>query len=111
MFFFRHTVVIQYWKIYHVFMVQNRYPNYFIDNIIRSSFIDNVFIAIFQANNLLVLKKVIPEDEDNDAANIFEIDGYVSSCDHSYGRSSKDRQFYFINSRPCEPPKVLKQFF
>lgn len=52
------------------------------------------------------MKKVIPEDEDNNVANIFELDGYVSSCDHNSGRSSKDRQFYFINSRPCEPLKV-----
>jgi len=59
---------------------------------------------------LLALKKIIPEGEDNDAVNIFEIDGYVSSCDHSSGRSSKDRQFYFINSRPCEPSKVISNY-
>lgn len=61
-----------------------------------------------QANSLLVLKKIIPVDEEDDASKLFELDGYVSSCDHSGGRSSKDRQFYFINSRPCEPLKVIK---
>ncbi|XP_015370811.1 PREDICTED: mismatch repair endonuclease PMS2 isoform X1 [Diuraphis noxia] len=61
-----------------------------------------------QANSLLVLKKVIPVDEEDDKSDIFELDGYISSCDHSGGRSSKDRQFYFINSRPCEPLKVIK---
>lgn len=61
-----------------------------------------------QANSLLVLKKVIPVDEENDIPNIFELDGYISSCVHNGGRSSKDRQFYFINSRPCEPLKVIK---
>ncbi|CAI6351323.1 unnamed protein product [Macrosiphum euphorbiae] len=61
-----------------------------------------------QANSLLVLKKVIPVDEENDIPNIFELDGYISSCEHNGGRSSKDRQFYFINSRPCEPLKVIK---
>ncbi|XP_026814676.1 mismatch repair endonuclease PMS2 [Rhopalosiphum maidis] len=61
-----------------------------------------------QANSLLVFKKVIPADEEDDISNIFELDGYISSCDHSGGRSSKDRQFYFINSRPCEPLKVIK---
>jgi len=65
----------------------------------------------FQANSLLVLKKVIPVDEENDKSDIFELDGYVSSCDHSGGRSSKDRQFYFINSRPCEPLKVFTVLF
>lgn len=52
------------------------------------------------------MKKIVPEDENTDLANMFELDGYVSSCNHSSGRSSKDRQFYFINSRPCEPLKV-----
>lgn len=61
-----------------------------------------------QANSLLVIKKVIPVDEVDDTSNIFELDGYISSCDHSGGRSSKDRQFYFINSRPCEPLKIIK---
>lgn len=50
---------------------------------------------------------MIPDDEKDDVASTFELDGYISSCDHKSGRSSKDRQFYFINSRPCEPSKVL----
>lgn len=69
------------------------------------------WLKYFQANSLLVIKKVIPVDEVDDTSNIFELDGYISSCDHSGGRSSKDRQFYFINSRPCEPLKVLNFFY
>ncbi|XP_050425416.1 mismatch repair endonuclease PMS2 [Adelges cooleyi] len=61
-----------------------------------------------QASNLLEFKKVNPEEIGEQEENIFEIDGYVSSCDHNSGRSSKDRQFYFINSRPCEPSKIIK---
>lgn len=38
----------------------------------------------------------------------FNIDGWISSCNHGSGRSSKDRQFIYINSRPCEPKKILK---
>lgn len=38
----------------------------------------------------------------------FTIDGWISSCHHGSGRSSKDRQFIYINSRPCEPKKVSK---
>lgn len=38
----------------------------------------------------------------------FTIDGWISSCHHGSGRSSKDRQFIYINSRPCEPKKILK---
>lgn len=37
-----------------------------------------------------------------------EFNGLISSCAHGSGRSSSDRQFYFVNSRPCEPPKVSK---
>lgn len=34
--------------------------------------------------------------------------GFISSCAHGSGRSSTDRQFYYVNSRPCEPPKIIK---
>ncbi|RVE54098.1 hypothetical protein evm_001221 [Chilo suppressalis] len=37
-----------------------------------------------------------------------ELVGFISSCAHGSGRSSTDRQFYFINSRPCEPTKIMK---
>ncbi|CAH0584148.1 unnamed protein product [Chrysodeixis includens] len=37
-----------------------------------------------------------------------EFTGYISSCAHGSGRSSSDRQYYFINSRPCEPTKIMK---
>lgn len=37
-----------------------------------------------------------------------EFTGFISSCAHGSGRSSCDRQFYYINSRPCEPMKIMK---
>jgi DNA mismatch repair ATPase MutL len=36
------------------------------------------------------------------------VNGYVSSCDHGKGRGSSDRQFYFVNGRPCDATKVAK---
>ncbi|XP_042235701.1 mismatch repair endonuclease PMS2-like isoform X2 [Homarus americanus] len=39
---------------------------------------------------------------------LFTLEGYVSSCSHGQGRSAADRQFYFINSRPCDPARVMK---
>ncbi|KAL1423401.1 hypothetical protein MTO96_021156 [Rhipicephalus appendiculatus] len=36
------------------------------------------------------------------------VEGYISSCAHGSGRSSADRQFVFVNSRPCEMPKLTK---
>ncbi|XP_053327450.1 mismatch repair endonuclease PMS2 [Spea bombifrons] len=38
----------------------------------------------------------------------YNISGFISSCDHGVGRSSTDRQFFFINQRPCDPAKVSK---
>jgi len=34
------------------------------------------------------------------------LSGYVSSCVHGEGRSAADRQFFFVNKRPCDNPKV-----
>uniref|UniRef100_H3D5R7 Mismatch repair endonuclease PMS2 n=1 Tax=Tetraodon nigroviridis TaxID=99883 RepID=H3D5R7_TETNG len=39
---------------------------------------------------------------------LFCITGFVSRGDHGAGRSASDRQFYFINNRPCDPVKVMK---
>lgn len=37
---------------------------------------------------------------------IGSITGFVSRGDHGAGRSATDRQFFFINNRPCDPVKV-----
>uniref|UniRef100_A0A672PCL4 Mismatch repair endonuclease PMS2 n=1 Tax=Sinocyclocheilus grahami TaxID=75366 RepID=A0A672PCL4_SINGR len=39
---------------------------------------------------------------------LFVIDGFVSQADHGVGRSATDRQFFFINKRPCDPVKASK---
>ncbi|GAA6101074.1 mismatch repair endonuclease PMS2 isoform X2 [Tachysurus ichikawai] len=39
---------------------------------------------------------------------LFTISGYVSQADHGVGRSATDRQFFYINKRPCDPSKVSK---
>ena len=40
----------------------------------------------------------------------FRLEGCISSCAHGQGRSATDRQFFYVNSRPCEPAKV-RTFF
>ncbi|XP_048641229.1 mismatch repair endonuclease PMS2 [Marmota marmota marmota] len=40
--------------------------------------------------------------------NLFYISGFISGCAHGVGRSSTDRQFFFINRRPCDPAKVSR---
>lgn len=38
----------------------------------------------------------------------FRLEGFVSNIEHSSGRSSKDRQFFYVNSRPVEIRPVIK---
>ena len=38
----------------------------------------------------------------------FQFEGFVSSCCHGMGRSCADRQYFFINGRPCDPARVSK---
>ena len=40
--------------------------------------------------------------------NPFKITGYISKPDHGMGRSSADRQFLYLNKRPCELSKVSR---
>ena len=48
------------------------------------------------------LKKLTSEE------NIFQFEGFISNCVHGNGRRTSDRQFYYVNSRPCEPTKIAK---
>lgn len=42
------------------------------------------------------------------ALTLNSISGFISHCAHGVGRSSTDRQFFFINRRPCDPAKVFQ---
>ena len=42
---------------------------------------------------------------------VVEVIGYVSKSAHGEGRSSADRQFFYVNSRPCVQPKVSSKLF
>lgn len=35
------------------------------------------------------------------------VEGYISKPEFKVGRSSGDRQYFFINGRPCILPKVI----
>ncbi|VDM83273.1 unnamed protein product [Strongylus vulgaris] len=37
-----------------------------------------------------------------------EFTGFVSSCEHGYGRSSPDRQFIYVNQRPVDYSKICR---
>uniref|UniRef100_A0A8C5AQU2 PMS1 homolog 2, mismatch repair system component n=1 Tax=Gadus morhua TaxID=8049 RepID=A0A8C5AQU2_GADMO len=70
-----------------------------------------------QLQSLLPFQQLRPTDvvkEDYGLTNaelpeeLFTITGFVSRGDHGVGRSATDRQFFFINKRPCDPSKVTK---
>lgn len=48
------------------------------------------------------------EEIENLGLNRFVFDGFISNCSHGYGRSTRDRQFFFINGRPCDPKPIIK---
>ena len=82
-----------------------------------SSILNNINIVFGKKASKGLLKlELIPPDEAtlqeynlrNDLAIDFEWDCYVSSCDHTVGRSTPDRQFFYVNGRPCDPAKVNK---
>ncbi|XP_004534945.1 mismatch repair endonuclease PMS2 isoform X1 [Ceratitis capitata] len=52
--------------------------------------------------------QISAEDVEQLKAAQFQLDGYVSSCSHGSGRSSKDRQYFYVNSRPCDPKNISK---
>uniref|UniRef100_A0A336KPN0 CSON013712 protein n=1 Tax=Culicoides sonorensis TaxID=179676 RepID=A0A336KPN0_CULSO len=61
-----------------------------------------------QVEQLIEIKTPVLEGEENLRLEKYKIEGYVSNCHHGSGRSSKDRQFFYINSRPCESKTLLK---
>lgn len=92
---------------------------------------DNI-ISVFgvkQANDLLEIQQPMRENEsltqevlqgldssidikddelDSLGLSRYRFDGFISSCAHGAGRSVRDRQYFFINSRPCEPKQLIK---
>ncbi|XP_068439286.1 mismatch repair endonuclease PMS2 [Clinocottus analis] len=69
------------------------------------------------------LQSLLPFQQESPAENVIEeyglkdadlpqqlfcMTGFVSRGDHGVGRSATDRQFFFINNRPCDPLKVTK---
>eukprot|EP00731_Ephydatia_muelleri_P020224 Em0012g1049a len=70
-----------------------------------------------QLSQLVEIEQCVVEDIDceedkhqltEELLQLFRLSGYVSRCNHGYGRSSTDRQFFFFNNRPCDHPKLAK---
>ena len=76
-------------------------------------------VNIFGTKQLSTLRPVVQEnlnDEDMAKVNIrfhgalpsVRLEGFISSPVHGQGRGAPDRQFYFVNNRPCDPTKLIK---
>jgi DNA mismatch repair ATPase MutL len=39
---------------------------------------------------------------------LFQIEGFVSNCSHGLGRSTPDRQYIYVNKRPCDHSRLTK---
>ncbi|KAK9891926.1 hypothetical protein WA026_017410 [Henosepilachna vigintioctopunctata] len=76
-------------------------------------------ISVFgakQISSLIDVEVVMPDGNILEEYNIksvpqeltFELEFLISSVTHGSGRSSTDRQFFYVNSRPVEPTKIIK---
>jgi DNA mismatch repair ATPase MutL len=73
----------------------------------------NIFISYISHEQPL-LSEILHTELDSSWANqldclsdniLYILSGFAT-CEHGQGRSSADRQFYFINKRPCDHSKV-----
>ena len=88
----------------------------------KSATIKDTIVEVFGPKCLSSIIEIKTEDPSEDALAFYDIRaplsdfddlslrlrGYVSSCEHGKGRSSADRQFYYINGRPCDPNRISK---
>lgn len=49
-----------------------------------------------------------PQIDTETYSNIFKIEGHISDCGHTCGRSAADRQYFYVNKRPCDHSKLTK---
>lgn len=63
-----------------------------------------------RSNSILDIKQ---SDLESLNASQFKIEGFISKIDHNCARSSKDRQFFYVNSRPVElrVSKVINEVY
>lgn len=81
----------------------------------KRSIKDNIIdvFGLKQFQSLIQIKKLDPTVEDLNGYNLkagdeipeFELQGFISTCAHGQGRATTDRQFFFVNNRPCDPVK------
>ncbi|XP_076756903.1 mismatch repair endonuclease PMS2 [Xylocopa sonorina] len=97
--------------------ISSKTPNFVVSTVGSSNVLNNISIIFGKksSSELLKLELLAPDAETleeyklpNDTVLNFEWDCYISSCDHDVGRSAPDRQFFYVNNRPCDLTKVSK---
>jgi DNA mismatch repair protein PMS2 len=83
---------------------------------------DEEILAEFKASSHLKKQKQPVQDADNfdnsidmeavekQVMSMFRLEGFVSNCTHGMGRSAPDRQYVYVNKRPCDNSRIVKLF-
>ncbi|XP_035729807.1 mismatch repair endonuclease PMS2-like [Vespa mandarinia] len=97
--------------------ISGKSSNLIVSTANADSVLKNV-IAVFGKKSVdsLIQIELQPPDETtleeynlpNNSKIDFDWECYVSSCDHTCGRSTPDRQFFYVNGRPCDLAKINK---
>ncbi|VDM52342.1 unnamed protein product [Angiostrongylus costaricensis] len=64
-----------------------------------------IYADIVYVDSLFSSTLIVLSNDDN--LKSFRISGFVSSCEHGFGRSTADRQFIYVNRRAVDYPKVI----
>jgi len=96
-------------------LITGKSPNIIMTTRNTDNVLDNVN-SVFGKKSLdgIIKLELQPPDEitlqefnlSNDIIINFDWECFVSTCDHTMGRSSPDRQFFYVNGRPCDLTKV-----
>lgn len=97
--------------------VSGKASNLVVNTVNSSNILNNINIIFGKkSSNGLIKIELLPPDEltlqeynlPNNIIVDFEWDCYISSCEHDVGRFTSDRQFFYINGRPCDLIKINK---
>ncbi|XP_032689324.1 mismatch repair endonuclease PMS2 isoform X1 [Odontomachus brunneus] len=98
-------------------LISGKSPNLIVATRSTNNVLDNVNSVFGKKalDSIVKLELQVPDEmtlqEYNLSENVtvdFDWECYVSVCDHVIGRSSPDRQFFYVNGRPCDLTKVGK---
>jgi len=96
-------------------LITGKSPNIIMTTRNTDNVLDNVN-SVFGKKSLdgIIKLELQPPDEitlqefnlSNDITIDFDWECFVSTCNHAMGRSSPDRQFFYVNGRPCDLTKI-----